>query len=59
MLVRPIFVIPTQMSTRSPGRIGLMKSALGTREDQSGQPFVRCLAGQLRASRPSAPLPCR
>ena len=53
MLVRPIFVVPIQISMRSPGVHGPDEVALGAREDQSGKPIVRKIAGQLAPIRPS------
>ena len=53
MLVRPIFVVPIQMSIRSPGVHGPDEIALGARENQAGKPIVREVAGQLAPVRPS------
>ncbi len=53
MLVRPIFVVPSQMSIRSPGCTGPDEVAFGARENQARQTAMRKITGQLAPVRPS------
>ena len=53
MLVRPIFVVPSQMSMRSPGWTGRMKSHSARARISPGSRLVRRIAGQLAPVRPA------
>ena len=52
MLVRPIFVVPIQISMRSPGFTGRMKSHSARARISPGKPVMRKIACELAPVRP-------